>query len=635
VDADVLELVRTQRLLEAARLSSERGDAATASALFERACEWRSAAHEALRAGEVLRGLELAVRGGDEPTAHEAIARLAADAIASDRAAAYLARRGHHRWAAATLEACGRIADAARSWERAGEFARAGALFERAGEPAHAARVLEAALRRDPSAARAAVALGSLLVRFGKDEAGVRVLQRVPATASERRDALPLLAGALRRLGMDAAASEAALELAALGGANPVGPVGATETAPFHGRYAFVRPIASSARARVLEALDRARNERVAIKVYASGDARGPDRAMTAAVARLEHDVRALRAIDHPSIVPVRELAPGPSVVMAWMEGGTLEQRLAEGPVAPALAAEIAGAILAALGEAHRVGVLHRDVKASNVLFDASGAARLSDFGAAHAADASATVTLGDLNVLAYASPEQREGREVTARSDLFAVGVLLEEMLTGRRPGSAPRRVLPSEANPSLDPRHDAAVASLTSTEVRARPTDAFQARDMLLALPWPREATRPIGATHVVDDRRASESAAEDRLSRQPDGRWLDVWTGRRVELAPLTEDSLERARLFTRADHPALQPVLRVDRERGCLWLAACEPSIDRPLSFTERARIEGAVDALHGAGAARGRVTATRFGIDDACDVVLLLDALASLGAAPGP
>ncbi len=170
--------------------------------------------------------------------------------------------------------------------------------------------------------------------------------------------------------------------------------------------------------------------------------------------------MRALQPLDHAAIVPVRDFYPaGPTVVMAWMEGGTLEQMMGRGSIAPARAAEIGSSILSALGDAHRLGILHRDVKATNVLFDATGAARLSDFGAAHAADASATVTAGDLGALAALSPEQREGREVTARTDLFAVGVLLEAMLAGTRPGAS--RVAPSEAHAGLDARHDDLVAT------------------------------------------------------------------------------------------------------------------------------------------------------------------------------
>ncbi len=485
MDADILQLVREERLLEAALLCSQRGDAANASALFERACDWRSAATEALRADEPLRALELALRAGDDAIAHAAATRIAADPHEAERAAAHLTQHGRHAWAARVLEASQRDLDAAFAWERSGDLVRAAALFERTGEPAHAARALEACLRRDPDAAAAAVALGALLLRFGRDQAGVRALQRVPARSPERRAALTHLVGAFRRVGLSSAAAHAEAELAALGG--PLEPPALVPGGPalLYGRYEVAEQVASSARARVLRAFDRARAEQVALKVYASSEGRSPSRS---AFVRLEGDVRALQPLDHPAIVPIREFfSSGPTVVLRWMEGGTLEQMMARSPIAPARAAEIGASILSALGEAHRLGILHRDVKATNVLFDATGAARLSDFGAAHVVDASATVTAGDLGSLATLSPEQREGREVTAQSDLFAIGVLLEEMLTGARPGAAALRSLPSEAHAGMDARHDDVVSRLTARDPRSRPADAFQARDMLLSLPWP----------------------------------------------------------------------------------------------------------------------------------------------------
>lgn len=631
LDADVLQLVREERLLEAGRLCSERGDAAGASALFERACDWRSAASEALRAGDALRGLELALRAGDDVIAQDATALVAADPLGAQRAAIHLAARGRHAWAARVLEAARRDRDAALAWERAGEPVRAAALFERAGEPAHAARTLEACLRRDPEAAAAAVSLGALLLRFGRDEAAARALQHVPARAPERRAALTHLIQALQRLGLASAATEAAAELAGLGGPIELGPVEAGEAAtpatpaPLHGRYDVVGQVASSARARVLEGFDRARGERVAVKVYATGDARGPGRA---AFARLEADLRALRPLDHPSIVPIRDVYPsGPTVVFAWMDGGTLDQMLARGPITPGRSAEIAASILWALGDAHRLGILHRDVKATNVLFDAAGAARLSDFGAAHAADASATVTAGNLGALATLSPEQREGREVTARSDLFAVGVLLQEMLTGRRTGAGPPAALPSEAHPGLDARHDQLVARMTAPDPRSRPADAFRARELLLSLPWPGRATTNDPEESGTDSA-ASDRPGGERLERRADGSLVDAWTGRAIACVPLSEEVLERARVFARAGHDALQPVLRVDREGGSLWLASCTP-IDRPLTGPERMRLEGALESLRVAGWHRsdtGGVVATRVAIDSSGEVVACFEPL---------
>jgi len=622
VDPDVLQLVREERLLEAARLCSDRGDAAAASALFERACDWRSAAAAALRAGQALRGLELALRGGDEASADAAVVLLAADPASAQRAATQLTQRGHDAWAARVLEAAQRDLDAALAWERSGDPIRAAQRFERAGQPAQAARVLESHLRRDPVGGAAAVALGELLLRFGKDEAAVRVLQRVPALAPERRAALTLLVGTLQRLGLSSAGADAATELAALGGrleaGEPRETADAESAALLYGRYEVVGQVASSARARVLEAFDRARGERVALKIYAPGDVRASTRV---AFARLEGDLRALRSLDHPAIVPIRDYYPaGPAVVLAWMEGGSLEQMLAREPVAPARAAEIACSVLSALGDAHRLGILHRDVKATNVLFDAVGAARLADFGTAHAADASATVTAGELASLWTQSPEQREGREVTARSDLFAAGKLLEEMLTGAAGGSAgPLR--PSEAHPRLDARHDRLVACMTARDPRVRPADAFQARDMILSLPWPGPRSEAGQAEGGAAGPGGSGRPEADRLERRPDGALFDAWTGRAIERVPITDEVLERARLFVRAGHEALQPVLRVDREGGWVWLASCVAAVHRDLTPTERATLKDALDALQAAGGSTGSLDATPVALGPAGEIVV--------------
>ncbi len=622
MDPDVLQLVREERLLEAARLCSDRGDAAAASALFERACDWRSAATEALRAGQALRGLELALRAGDEASAHAAVTLLSADPASAQRAATHLTQRGHDAWAARVLEGAQRDLDAALAWERSGDPIRAAQRFERAGQPALAARVLESHLRRDPGAGAAAVALGELLLRFGKDEAALRVLQRVPPLAPERRAALTLLVGALQRLGLSSAGADTATELAALGGRlearEPRETADAETAALLYGRYEVAGQVASSARARVLEAFDRARGERVALKIYAPGDLRASTRV---AFARLEGDLRALRSLDHPGIVPIRDYYPtGPAVVLAWMEGGTLEQMLARGPIAPARAVEIACSVLSALGDAHRLGILHRDVKATNVLFDTVGAARLTDFGTAHAADASATVTAGDLASLWTQSPEQREGREVTARSDLFATGKLLEQMLTSAAGGFADLQ-RPSEAHPGLDARHDRLIACMTAPDARARPADAFQARDMILSLPWPGPRSPAGQLEGSAGAPGASGRLEADRLERRPDGALFDAWTGRAIERVPITDAVLERARLFVRAGHDALQPVLRVDREGGWLWLASCVAAIDRDLTPGERARLEDALDALQAAGGSTGPLNATPVALGPSGDIVV--------------
>ncbi len=623
IDADILELVRQERLLEAAHLSSARGDARGASALFERACEWQNAAAAALQSGDRIRALELALRAGDDALASTAATELALDPVLTDAAVAQLARHGQHTWAAIVFERAGRHGEAARAWEDAGELTRAASLFERTGDDARAARALEAALRRDPDAAEPALRLGALLIRFRKDERAVRSLQRVPRLAPERREALILMVGALERLGFTTAAGVAASELIALGGgtgATSNEPIGEGPGGPLYGRYEVVRQVASSPRARLAEGVDRATAERVALKFYvgcqeANSNASG--------AARFEDDMRALQALDHPAIVPIRDVRrEGPTVILAWMDGGSVEQLLLHGPMAPPRAREIGCSVLDALAAAHRLGILHRGVKAANVLFDATGAARLSDFGGACLGDTSTTITAGDFGPLGSMSPEQRDGHEVTVRSDIFAVGALLHEMLTGRKPSPAARRSRPSEMHAGLGPRHDAVLAQMTAEDERSRPPGAREARELLLSVPWPAAGT----VTETVPERPASDRRLEVRLQQREDGSLVDLWTGRRIERVPLSDAALTRARAFAAADHRALQPVLRVDREGGFLWLAALGEPLQRALTPGERTRLVEALEAVRSAGGATPDVDTARVSLGDSGELLVRFETL---------
>ena len=298
----------------------------------------------------------------------------------------------------------------------------------------------------------------------------------------------------------------------------------------------------------MLECLDGVRSERVAVKIFAGYDARGGGRD---ALARFEREVRVLGTLDHPNIVPLRDYVPeGPALVLAWMGRGTLEQMIESEPLAPARAVEIARAVLAALGEAHRLGVIHRDIKPANVLFDDAGVTRLGDFGVAHLSDLSATATAGVIGTLGYMSPEQREGRPASVRSDLYGVGAMLWEMLTGERPeprAPARRRARGRAESIATSTRVTTRWCSRSSPRIRAAArrtpsppgarSERSSGRARSSALPYP-----------ASNGRRASIPSAL-RLAPQDDGTAIDRWIDRRVVTLDLDADARARVGLRTR--------------------------------------------------------------------------------------
>ena len=200
-------------------------------------------------------------------------------------------------------------------------------------------------------------------------------------------------------------------------------------------------------------------------------------------------------------------------------------------------------------------------------------------------------------------------------RSDLYGVGAMLWEMLTGERPSES-ASMRPSGVHRELSALHDAAVLRLIATSQEDRPPDAFTARRELLALRWPRDVEP--AALPARQERRASEHPTEERLEVDPStGRCVDRWAARPVDRVPLTDVALARAGAFARAGHPALQAVLRVDREGGCIWLDAPRGRrLDRHLAPAELAQLRQALVQLHGEGATHGSVDAEHVVLGDA-------------------
>lgn len=597
------------------------------SAELELACDFKGAAREALLAGDPRRAAHLAALGGDEALAEEAIEAAAAALPAEEarRAAQDLAARGFGRYAGALFAKIGSHAEAGEAFAAAGEACAAARSFDLAGRPADGARALEAALRMRPGDAAARLALGRLLARHGRTEAAVKALQALDPAAPERALGLPLLRRCLTELGLTDAAETLREEMRRLGIAEEAPESGSLSRradakpagALILGRYETVREVAATPHARVIEATDRVTGDHVAVKLLAgTGGESGRD-----ALYRFEREARALGQLRHPNVVPLHAYHPeGPAIVLAWMGGGTLVDRLRGDPMAPARAAEICGALLSALGEAHRLGILHRDVKPSNVLFDDVGAARLSDFGAAHLGDLSSTATAGAIGTFAYMSPEQRLGRPASIASDLYGVGVLLAELLTAEAPGPVQDRlaVAPSDCHPDLHEEHDAVVARLLQEEPQKRPADAFEARRLILGVRWPdriwprkkRLSERP--RSMRPDASGEARLSAADSLGdgRDAAARLHDRWLDRDVLVLPGDDVTRERARAFARAGHPVLPTVLRIDGDDGSIWVAPPRGKAlaDEPRGLTpgQVARLAEAIEALHVAGGAHGRV-----------------------------
>jgi WD40 repeat protein/tRNA A-37 threonylcarbamoyl transferase component Bud32 len=204
------------------------------------------------------------------------------------------------------------------------------------------------------------------------------------------------------------------------------------------GRYQVLEEISRGGAGIVFRARDEALDRDVALKFLRAGPLASRDDTR-----RLFLEARAAARLRHHCIVPVFEIGgaddPQPFLAMALLPGGTLAQRLKRGPVSPTEAARWLASIARAVHHAHQHGILHRDLKPGNILFDAEGSPMVSDFGLARLLDEDHTLTRTDaiLGTPAYLAPEQASGRvgELTTAADIHALGAVLYECLTSRPP--------------------------------------------------------------------------------------------------------------------------------------------------------------------------------------------------------
>ena len=204
------------------------------------------------------------------------------------------------------------------------------------------------------------------------------------------------------------------------------------------GRYRVEAEIGRGGMARVYRGTDTVLGRTVAIKVLETEQAADPT-----FVDRFRREARAAAGLNHHGVVSVFDTGSDDGVhyiVMEYVHGRTLAQVVAEdGPLPPELAAAIAASVAEALAFAHAEGLVHRDVKPANIMLTDSGRVKVMDFGIARVVSAhTLTQTATVFGTAAYLSPEQAQGERVDGRSDVYALGVVLYEMLTGRAPFAA-----------------------------------------------------------------------------------------------------------------------------------------------------------------------------------------------------
>jgi serine/threonine-protein kinase len=205
----------------------------------------------------------------------------------------------------------------------------------------------------------------------------------------------------------------------------------------FNGRYELHRRLGRGGMAEVYLARDLQLDRPVAVKVLFPEFATDPS-----FVARFRREAQAAAKLNHPNIVGVFDWGEEQGtyfIVMEYVEGRSLAEILRnEGPMPPDRAVDVATDIAAALGFAHRNGVVHRDIKPGNILVTPAGMVKVADWGigrALDAADENLTQTGAVMGTATYFSPEQAQGLSLDPRSDLYSVGVVLYELLTGRPP--------------------------------------------------------------------------------------------------------------------------------------------------------------------------------------------------------
>lgn len=308
------------------------------------------------------------------------------------------------------------------------------------------------------------------------------------------------------------------------------------------GRYEIKEQLGHGGMATVYRAHDPRFNRDVAVKILPRELMLDPQFRT-----RFDREAQTIAALEHPAIVPVHdygEEAGQPYLVMRLMRGGSLAERLADGPLPIRDVSKILDRIGSALDSAHEAGIIHRDLKPGNILFDHYGEAYLADFGIARLANSTTTLTgSGLVGTPAYMSPEQIEGKVLDGRTDIYALGIIVFEMLTGKRPFQAdtPAMLLVKQmtepmprvldVKPDLPPGCEDVITRATAKQANARYEKASQLAETLSSAlrhegqtPANRATVQPPSAVLVDSEPASSKLAQPNTMSaKRPFPRWL----------------------------------------------------------------------------------------------------------------